>query len=168
MAAPFMKAPCETCPYRRSVRTEHWHAAEFIELLRHDAHAFAGRRFGCHSADKQPYEESHPCVGWLLDQRRREYPSLMLRLRMSHSKELGRYACELDEDGLDLYDSIHEMCRANDVDPDEHDPRMKYLTWDGHEYVCDHCGNTAERVDKVWHKSGCVNWTQLQAIERVW
>lgn len=105
-----LKAPCATCPYRRETRLALWDKYEFDNLKEQDAQPL-GRAFGCHSY--KPPEDQRPCVGWLLDQKRRGTPSIALRIELGKSDEAAEHYKQLSEDGLDLYQSIEEMAEAN-------------------------------------------------------
>ena len=104
------KEPCPSCPYRRDAKLEHWHRAEFQRLL-HTEEDVLGTLYACHCTRKDP----SVCVGWLLDQRRRGYPSIMLRLVLVQDDEALRWAEDASDGGHDLYDSVVEMCEANGV-----------------------------------------------------
>lgn len=61
------------------------------------------------------------CAGWLLDQRRRNYPSLQLRVRMLDDVFAQQVVETLTDAGLELFPSIKDMCIANMT----HRPRRK-------------------------------------------
>jgi hypothetical protein len=109
------RTPCGSCPYRKDVPAGLWHRAEFENLLRHDANEFAGSTFGCHEGRNKPRDEQDTCIGWLLDQRSRGYPSIQLRMRLMMAPGAGAQAKEAHADGMRLYPSIAAMCRANGV-----------------------------------------------------
>lgn len=110
------KSPCESCPYRRDARQEFWHPAEFVGLLANDADPVMGKMYACHEGKKLAHEDRSMCAGWLLDQKRRGLPSIQLRLLLTQSEEARAMLEEVNADGLDLYDSIEEMCEANGVE----------------------------------------------------
>ena len=106
------RTPCSSCPYRQDVPTGVWDPQHFLDVLKADAEPFRGAMWGCHKYVKK--EEQSFCAGWLLDQRRRNFPSIQLRLRMMTDDALARDLCEvLTDQGHTLYDSINDMCRAN-------------------------------------------------------
>ncbi len=112
------KRPCRTCPYRTDVPVGTWHAEEFVKLLKNDRkdadalHPTLGATYGCHKYGKVDGEKSF-CAGWLLDQRRRNYPALQLRLRFLREPGLFEEVHAVEGAGLDLYPSIEDMCAAN-------------------------------------------------------
>ena len=97
----------------------------------------AHRRVNCSlvMVGDAPASELNVCVVWLLDQGR----------RTAHRSNFGS-PCRartslpitegLDRAGLDLHDSLHEMCLADGVDPAQHDPRMQFINWDGSIHIC--------------------------------
>ncbi len=107
--------PCGSCPYRRDSSPELWHVSEFDNLKMHDDDPINGKTFGCHrfrkSDRKSPDIEF--CAGWVLDQRRRRYPSIMLRLAIFRHEGLMEKLQAVTDGGFELYDSIAEMCEAN-------------------------------------------------------
>lgn len=105
-------APCETCPYRRSVRLAFWDICEYQQLEAAD-HNLLGAMFDCHGERKKAPKTRQPCVGWLLDQRRRGTPSIQLRLRLHRDAAFLRYYNGLRDLGKKLYGSIAEMFLAN-------------------------------------------------------
>lgn len=68
--------PCATCPYRRSTKLSLWSEAKFIDLQRNDEVPLDSSVYACHSSAKLPEAERRPCAGWLLDQKRRNLPSI--------------------------------------------------------------------------------------------
>lgn len=105
--------PCTTCPYLRRSPLAIWDEAEFLNLKRQDADPIRGRTFGCHSFRKLPQAEHRVCVGWLLDQARRHMPSMRLRMELLANAEAMAAFARLSADGLEMYDSIHQMHLAN-------------------------------------------------------
>lgn len=112
------REPCKTCPYRKDVPPKTWHRSEFENLLRQDANEAAGATFGCHQTNRMPRDSQSLCIGWLLDQRERNCPSIQLRLLLMKDDAA---AVQMEEShpptGVDLYPSINAMCRANGVRP---------------------------------------------------
>ena len=100
--------PCGTCPYSRSTPVGVWYKLEYDNLLAME-HDQIGKVFGCHLGD------GTVCRGWLADQKRRDLPSIALRLALCMDKEgkLGEALEAVDENDPDLYDSINEMIEAN-------------------------------------------------------
>lgn len=113
------REPCACCPYRKDAPLRHWDRAEFVDLLAADADPMNGAVYGCHNHGKLPPEERGVCVGWLINQRERDLPSIKLRLALHFGGD-GAVA-QLKEahapEGVALYPSIKAMCRANGVRP---------------------------------------------------
>lgn len=104
-------APCETCPYRKSVRLAFWDIREFQNLV--DSDAPLGSQFNCHGESKRPNGQQRYCAGWLLDQRRRGTPNLLLRIKLRQRPALAVHYDQLKDLGKKLYQSIAEMFEAN-------------------------------------------------------
>ena len=110
------REPCKTCPYRKDVARRVWHRSEFENLLHADADPFRGDTFLCHLDVKKAPEQQGFCVGWLLDQRERNIPSIRLRVVLLRSKEASEQMAQVHApEGVELYDSIEQMCRANGI-----------------------------------------------------
>lgn len=107
------RSPCAKCPYRKDAPLKLWHVSEFENLLAQDANEMGGHLFGCHNDGKKPKAEQRPCVGWLLDQRRRGTPSIQLRLALLHNPVAADVYERIHSKGLKLYPSISAMARAN-------------------------------------------------------
>lgn len=103
---PFTRArPCGNCPYKRSSPLQLWHPAEYLKLIDAEQEPL-GRVFMCHKKD------GCVCVGWLADQDKRDFPSIMLRVELSRHNVTREY---LDKLGTlrGLYGSVSEMIAAN-------------------------------------------------------
>jgi hypothetical protein len=111
--------PCKSCPYRRDAPRKLWAPAEFINLLRQEADPIYGSTFGCHEGRKLPsdHADQRMCVGWLVHQKRRNTPSIMLRMRLMKDADLDALYARIDERQKGLFRTIESMCRANGVDP---------------------------------------------------
>lgn len=105
------RSPCESCPYRKDAKLELWDKSEFENLLAHDEDTLTGSLFGCHATRKK--SEVSVCAGWLLDQLRRRCPSIQLRLAALLKPEAGQALEEVNDGGLELYESITQMVEAN-------------------------------------------------------
>lgn len=105
-------SPCAKCPYRTDAPLKLWHVSEFENLLRQDADEVGGHIFGCHNDGKKAKAQQRPCVGWLLDQRRRGTPSIQLRVALTKPEAAEAYE-RVHADGLSLYPSIADMAKAN-------------------------------------------------------
>lgn len=112
MSVQQLSAPCDSCPYRKSVRLAFWSIIEYRKLERADANPM-GAMFNCHGEAKKPAGERRFCAGWLLDQRRRGVPSLMLRIKLSMDEALAEHFDKLKDMPRRLYRSIGDMFEAN-------------------------------------------------------
>jgi hypothetical protein len=108
----FTPEPCGSCPYRRDAEIELWDESEFERVLEHDRNELAGSVFLCHKFRRTP-EIGTVCAGWFLDQQRRGYPSIRLRMLLMKQTEQP----QVTDGGHELYDSIEEMCAENGVEP---------------------------------------------------
>lgn len=106
-------SPCATCPYRRSTKLSLWSEEEFTDLRRRDAVPLDSSVYACHSSAVRPEPERRPCVGWLLDQKRRDLPSIPLRLVLIRKSEARELLDQVNDGGSELYDSLQEMHEAN-------------------------------------------------------
>lgn len=109
------REPCESCPYRRDAKLEHWDPIEFETLLANNANEMYGPVYGCHGSKKLA-EGPTVCGGWLLDQKRRGLPAIQLRLTLMKNPEAVTALEEVNDGGHELYDSIQEMCEDNGVE----------------------------------------------------
>lgn len=106
------REPCGSCPYRKDAPLGLWHPSEFDRLVATDQ-SQVGSLFGCHATIKK--EHPSVCAGWLLDQRERGIPSLMLRVAlMRERKEAGGCLEQVSSGGHPLYKSIAAMVAANE------------------------------------------------------
>lgn len=106
--------PCKSCPYRRDVPVETWHRAEFEKLLTNDSNEHGGSLYGCHKF-RNRREEASICAGWFLDQKRRGFPALMLRLYLMRNQITKEQIDAVTDGGMQLYSSIRVMCAANGI-----------------------------------------------------
>lgn len=106
------REPCTSCPYRTDAPLGLWSPAEFEALLRNDGDML-GTKYGCHEFNKRP-EEAQVCIGWLINQRERNVPSIALRLTLMRN-EPARKCFKEAASPAPLYESIEEMCEANGV-----------------------------------------------------
>lgn len=110
MSSEFEPEPCGSCPYRKDVPVGTWHRSEFENLLAHDADPLSGSIFGCHRFRLRP-REATVCAGWFLDQERRGFPSIRLRLKLTNVSEFPTVV----DGGHPLYATLKGMCLANGV-----------------------------------------------------
>lgn len=99
------KSPCNNCPYRKDAPRRHWSIEEFRDLMIKDAD-YMGVTYGCHKKD------DHVCVGWLMDQDKRGFPSLVLRMTLSKLRIDRTYLDNLASPS-EMFKSIREMAIAN-------------------------------------------------------
>jgi len=105
--------PCATCPFLMKTKLALWHKSQFEMLKASNANPF-GNTFGCHmDVEKEPTDRG-PCVGWLLDQKRRYVPSLLLRIELASKPEAAEHFERIGEAGPDLYPTIDAMFEANE------------------------------------------------------
>lgn len=97
--------PCKTCPYRRDVPLRHWSVQEFRDLIASEI-SVMGVLYGCHTKD------GSICIGWLIDQDKRRFPSIMLRVSLSKNNITREYLDKLNSPHP-LFDSVEQMCYAN-------------------------------------------------------
>lgn len=109
------RTPCKSCPYRKDVKLKFWHRSEFENLLAHDEDPLNGAMFGCHEDGKKEMADRRPCIGWVLDQRRRNVPSIQLRLAIIRNPECAELLADANDGGAELYSTMKSMCRANGV-----------------------------------------------------
>lgn len=107
------REPCASCPYRTDAPLELWSPEEFERLLRNDRDQM-GVIYGCHEFNKRR-EDAQVCVGWLINQRERNVPSIALRLKLLGSPEASDCMAEASSPAP-LFKSIEEMCEANGVE----------------------------------------------------
>lgn len=110
-------SPCAKCPYRKDAPLRLWHPDHFRTLLANDADPLGGAVYGCHNDRKREQSERRPCVGWLLDQKKRRVPSIRLRMVVMTSDAAMVCMESIHAAGLKLYGTIKSMCRANGVRP---------------------------------------------------
>lgn len=97
--------PCNNCPYRVDATRQLWHREEFKKLLANDDKQWAPV-YACHK------NNGCICVGWLMDQDRRNHPNLNLRMMLS-KKSITREYLDSLHCPSEMYKSIEEMVKAN-------------------------------------------------------
>ncbi len=105
MSSYTRKQPCNSCPYRMDAPRQLWSKVEFELLLENDFSEL-GVTYGCHKND------GHICVGFLMDQCKRDLPSIMLRLSLRKNKVDRTYLDALHCKS-EMFGSIEDMCEAN-------------------------------------------------------
>lgn len=97
--------PCKSCPYRTDAPLAHWHKDHFEKLLIDDQDPLSSI-YLCHK------NNGGACIGWLIDQDKRRFPSIMLRLQLSRDNITREYLDKL-RSPVPLYQSIKEMIKQN-------------------------------------------------------
>lgn len=97
--------PCNNCPYRTDAPLRHWDISEYEKLLAME-NDYMGSVYGCHK------NNGTVCVGWLMKQDERRFPSIMLRISLSHNNVTREYLDSLHSPAP-LYDSVEDMIEAN-------------------------------------------------------
>ena len=111
-----MTRPCENCPYRKDAPKKLWHPTEFVRVLANEAPVDGvGTVFSCHKQATLPPKQRGLCAGWALDQKKRDVPSIAMRLALSRMADPRAYMASLNSKGLKLYRTVQSMCRANGV-----------------------------------------------------
>lgn len=101
-------SPCNNCPYRKDAPLQMWDKHEFDKLLANEktTDPLGCPVYGCHKAD------GHVCIGWLMNQDKRYFPSILLRMSLSSNK-VGREYLDKLHSKSEMYGSVEEMCEAN-------------------------------------------------------
>ncbi len=107
--------PCKSCPYRRDSPRKLWAPIEFVNLLETDRDPI-GKVFGCHQERKLPLAEHRVCVGWAIDQKKRNLPSIAFRMLLM-KEAASDWLDKLDVKQRGLFRTLASMCRANGVLP---------------------------------------------------
>ncbi|WP_278468151.1 DUF6283 family protein [Stutzerimonas balearica] len=103
----YRRKPCAKCPWRVDAVGEF--PAEAFKHSASTAYDMSDRVFGCHDSGTS---KPATCAGFLL---RGAYHNL--RIRMAYLT--GEIQGDLEEGGLELFESYREMAIANGVDPDD-------------------------------------------------
>lgn len=97
--------PCKDCPYRLDAPLQKWDISHFSDLLRNDAD-YMGSLYDCHK------NNGSVCRGWLMDQDKRRFPSIRLRLELSRQQITREYLDAL-HCKAPLFDSVKQICISN-------------------------------------------------------
>lgn len=109
-----MTTPCANCPYRKDAPRRLWDASEFRGLL--DAErSQLGKVYGCHKQLAIDPKSRGFCAGWLLDQKKRNIPSIALRMVLISDPDAGKALEAVNDGGHEMFKSVEAMCRANGV-----------------------------------------------------
>lgn len=98
-------SPCNNCPYRKDAPLKLWHKSEYEKLERSESDNW-GCVYGCHK------NNGSVCVGWLMNQERRNFPSLALRLKMIKQNITKEFLDSL-HCVSEMYASVKDMIQAN-------------------------------------------------------
>lgn len=99
------KSPCNSCPYRKDVPLKHWAIEEYKDLLQSE-NDFMGKTYGCHKNDDTV------CRGWLMNQDKRCFPSIALRISLTRNNITREYLDSLTC-AVEMYGTVEEMCYKN-------------------------------------------------------
>lgn len=114
MSQAHMVRPCENCPYRKDAPRKLWHRSEFERLLATEDDDI-GATFACHKHIDLPANERGLCAGWLLNQKARGVPSIMLRILLLQDGAVRKAFDKVTGVGLELFKTVEAMCLANGV-----------------------------------------------------
>lgn len=92
----------------------HWHPSEFKRLLATEGSEL-GTVYACHGHVKVKDPDRGMCAGWLLDQKKRNLPSIMLRLLLSRDDAALAAFDAVNDGGHPMFKTLTAMCRANGV-----------------------------------------------------
>jgi Family of unknown function (DUF6283) len=106
--------PCENCPYRKDAPRRYWSAQEFKDLLAHEDSTL-GSLYACHKEQQLDVKDRGVCAGWLLDQKKRDLPSIRLRLLLSQDESAADAYRKVSDGGHEMFSTFKAMCRANGV-----------------------------------------------------
>lgn len=109
------ETPCSDCPYRKDAPLHLWDRYEFRKLLEQDESQFGTGVYACHKhKDLDPVDRGM-CAGWAVDQKRRNIPSINLRLQLMGDPLFRAAFTKVHDGGHKLFKTIKAMCRANGV-----------------------------------------------------
>lgn len=114
MRGTHMVRPCENCPYRKDAPRKLWHRSEFERLLATEDDDI-GSTFACHKHITLSTHERGLCAGWLLNQKARGVPSVMLRILLLSDASVRQAFDRVSAKGLELFKTVEAMCSANGV-----------------------------------------------------
>lgn len=99
------KTPCGNCPYRKDSEIGYWSILEFQNVLEAETKLIPPV-FLCHK------NNGSICIGYLMNQKNRDFPSNGLRLSMrKHGVDrnyLDSLFCKSE-----MYETVEEMCEVN-------------------------------------------------------
>jgi hypothetical protein len=97
--------PCRDCPYRTDAPLRLWAREEFEGVLESEGELL-GRVYQCHG------KTGSVCVGWLMNQDERGFPSIALRVALMRHEVTRDYLDSL-RSPAPLYKSVQDIVRAN-------------------------------------------------------
>lgn len=97
--------PCNNCPYRKDSKLQLWSKEEFQYLLKMEADQLGGV-YHCHK------NNGTVCRGWLINQDKRNFPSIMLRVSLSKNNITRAYLDKLTCP-VPMFETVEEMCYSN-------------------------------------------------------
>lgn len=107
-------SPCNNCPYRKDAPLQLWDKHEFVKLLAGDKKPFTGV-YNCHK------NNGSICIGYLMNQEKRGFPNLNLRMVFMRNgvdrKYLDKLKCKSE-----MFNTIEEMASVNypELNPQNH------------------------------------------------
>lgn len=108
-------SPCANCPFLKTAPLALWDRDEYLKLSdmeEREGDPSVSSMFMCHKGGRLPVKEREPCVGWLLNQRSRNVPSIALRLALGFSEEMQSQFEQLE--GLErCYETVAELVKIN-------------------------------------------------------
>ncbi len=119
------ESPCAKCPYRKDAPLKLWDRIEFEQLLKTEDSQF-GVVYACHNHKRHLPGDRGMCAGWLLNQKKRDVPSLMLRIELNTNEVSFAAFKKVHDGGHKLFRTVESMCRANGVRRAVPKPRSKY------------------------------------------
>jgi len=111
-----MTTPCANCPYRKDAPRRLWDVSEFRALLAAERDQI-GKVYGCHKQAPLDPKARGFCAGWLLDQKKRNIPSIALRMVLISDPSAVDALEGVSDGGHEMFNSLEAMCRANGVRP---------------------------------------------------
>lgn len=99
------KTPCANCPYRKDAPLAHWSVDEFIDL-QNSENDYMGKVYGCHK------KNGSTCIGWLMNQDKRNMPSIALRISLIKNNVKRKYLDSLYCKS-EMFETVKEMINAN-------------------------------------------------------
>lgn len=109
-----MTTPCQNCPYRIDAPRRLWHRSEFEKVLEAERDEI-GKVFNCHKQIGLEPVARGLCAGWLLDQKKRNVPSIALRMILLRDPSAVSALEAVHATGLRMFRTVRAMCRANGV-----------------------------------------------------